>query len=400
MGKETLKDSELKPNVIRLRNIIKSRLQGEKCTLLADNLNHLSFMYIETIKKIADALGATPMGIGSTFNNFGQEIETSKNPDIDIALVPRENPKITAKKLEKFLCSLPEMPKRDHDTDVEAGRKYKAYDVYNNGRIALVVSVDKDNKPILGSIRLVDMNMKFPWTTVLDRKHITHKMEGNPTTKNPIVELGFPPYDTKLKRWLSPSEFNPTQKKVGVITKNDISFKECDHALIKELFPKLTQKSQAILAIRSVEAEPIQSLIGQINLKSFKDVVSDNYTFIYNLIPSIERISVYDLKKLLTNNIFMERIIKFTFPYIYRVLGMIDSTYNLEDIFEQTTRQYRVNNLLQLVSLAAQSAHVLGDPKSGKRREEASEIGKVIERSVFNYQDNLNAFDLIKDIEN
>lgn len=391
-------DIEGRTNFLRLTKLISKRLKNEGCTLMSNNLEDLSHKYLEIVQNIAKRLNATPLGIGSTFNELDLASNSEKISDVDIALMPFGNPENTRKRLIGFLNNLHEMPKRDHDTDVEAGRKYKAYDIHGNGRIALVVSVDGEDKPVLGSLRLVDMNAKFPWTSESSRKHKSHKVENNPTVKNPIIDIGFPPYDKNLKIWLDPRKFNPTIEKVGLLTGQDVSIETCGHLQDESLFLKLSQKSQVILAIRSVASG--LGIPNNVNLESFNEVAPENYTFIYNIIPSIEKIDIESLSKLLCQQEFVEKIVKFAFPYMYRVIGMIGGAYDLEDIFEQTTKTYRVNNLLQLVSLAAQRAHTLGDPKSGERIDEASKIGKVIEHSIFNYQENLSAFDLIKYIKN
>jgi hypothetical protein len=384
---------EYSPNFINLAKVVRRRLQNEGCTILADNLTELSYSYLKVIQNIAKKLNATPFGIGSTFNNFDSILTSGKASDIDFTFMPKDKPSIVQRKLINSLKKLPEMPKRDHDTDVEAGRRYKAYDVHGNGRIALVISVNKEDKPVLGSLRLIDMNMRFPWTTTLDRRHIKHKMEGNPTTKNPIVDIGFPPYDKELKMWLDPKKFNPSQEKVGVLIDDDVVIQTCDHSQTGDLFPKLTPKSQAIIAIRSSGIG--LEIPSQIILNSFKEVAPESYSFIYNLVPSIERVSIDNLTKLLVNHNFMERVIKFSFPYMHMVLTMIKRGGDLKTRFDNVIKKRNNVNLLQLISLSAQDTHISGDPNNGRRRDEAARIGRTIEINIFDYDANIEAFDKI-----
>ncbi len=312
MEKTVIHDLGDRNNFVKLTKIISKRLKNEGCTLMSNNLEDLSYKYFEIVQHIAKRLNATPLGIGSTFNKLDLFLTTGNVSDVDFALIPVDSPENTQKKLSKLLSKLPEMPKRDHDTDIEAGRKYKAYNIHGNGRIALVVSVDDEDKPVLGSLRLVDMNAKFPWTSESSRKHNLHKVENNPTVKNPIIDIGFPPYDKNLKIWLDPRMFNPTLEKVGVLKDQEVTIESRGNIQDERLFLKLTQKSQAILAIRSIESG--LGIPNQIELESFDEVAPENYTFIYNITPSIEKIQTQELSKLLCEQQFVEKIIKFTFP--------------------------------------------------------------------------------------
>lgn len=397
MEKTVIHDLGDRNNFVKLTKIISKRLKNEGCTLMSNNLEDLSYKYFEIVQHIAKRLNATPLGIGSTFNKLDLFLTTGNVSDVDFALIPVDSPENTQKKLSKLLSKLPEMPKRDHDTDIEAGRKYKAYNIHGNGRIALVVSVDDEDKPVLGSLRLVDMNAKFPWTSESSRKHNLHKVENNPTVKNPIIDIGFPPYDKNLKIWLDPRMFNPTLEKVGVLKDQEVTIESRGNIQDERLFLKLTQKSQAILAIRSIESG--LGIPNQIELESFDEVAPENYTFIYNITPSIEKIQTQELSKLLCEQQFVEKIIKFTFPYMYRVIKMIEKATDLQTVFTVVQNKYKINNILQLISLSAQEVHISADRSSGFRRDEATKIGRIIETHIFNYDANKQAFDLIKNDE-
>lgn len=397
MEKTVIHDLEGQNIFVKLTKIISKRLKNEGCTLMSNNLEDLSYKYLEIVQHIAKRLNATPLGIGSTFNKLDLFLTTGNVSDVDFALIPVDSPENTQKNLSKLLSKLPEMPKRDHDTDIEAGRKYKAYNIHGNGRIALVVSVDDEDKPVLGSLRLVDMNAKFPWTSESSRKHNLHKVENNPTVKNPIIDIGFPPYDKNLKIWLDPRMFNPTLEKVGVLKDREVTIESRGHIQDERLFLKLTQKSQAILAIRSIESG--LGIPNQIKLESFDEVAPENYTFIYNITPSIEKVRTQELSKLLCEQQFVEKIIKFTFPYMYRVIKMIEKATDLQTVFTVVQNKYKINNILQLISLSAQEVHISADRSSGFRRDEATKIGRIIETHIFNYDANKQAFDLIKNDE-
>jgi len=394
MEQMATRDTEGRTNFAKIAKLISRRLKDEGCTLMSNNLQNLSYEYLEKVQQIARNLNATPLGIGSTFNKL-DTVSTSDHPsDVDFTLMPSSDPEDTRKKLVRYLSSLQQMPKRDHDTDIEAGRQYKAYNLYNEGRIALVVSVDDKDKPVLGSLRLVDMNAKFPWTSKSSRGYKAHKVENNPTVKNPVADIGFPPHDENLKIWLDPRIFNPTIEKVGVLKDQDVTIEVCGHMQDEKLFLKLSQKSQAILAIRSIASG--LGIPNQINLESFHEVAPESYSFIYNIIPSIEKIGVEELSKLLCDESFTEKIIKFTFPYMYRLIGMIKKGTDLQSVFNIVKKEYKINNLLQLMSLSAQEVHISADRRSGDRRDEAAKIGRIIETNVFDYDANQQAFDIIK----
>lgn len=370
----------------KLQMAIVRKLESEHCTILGTGRKELAGAYIEVVKKVASALDATPIGIGSTFNCLGENIEPNEAKDIDFALLPRGDMNKTQRKLTRYLKGLTQMEKRKNDVDVEAGRQYTAYDVYDKGRIALVVSIDKKGKPTLGSLRLVDMNSKAPWKS--------EKTEGNPTTKNAVVDLGLPPLDTNLGIWLDPRIYDPTQNYAGVLS-DDLTIVKCDHTQIDEVFPKLTQKSQAVLSIRHFAQSG--KLPEGINIDDYRMVAPNLYVFRYNLEPLLRKMPTGRIVEALTNKDFVEKVIKFTFPYIYSVIDKLNNTTdNLKSLLDEVVSEEKYLNIVALLSLAYQKSIYSGDLKSGPLRDEASIAGRRIEKEMFDYYKNIEAFEAIK----
>ncbi len=75
---------------------------------------------------------------------------------------------------------------------------------------------------------------------------------------------------------------------------------------------------------------------------------------------------------------------------------MIEKATDLQTVFTIVQNKYKINNILQLISLSAQEVHISADRSSGFRRDEATKIGRIIETHIFNYDANKQAFDLIK----
>lgn len=358
---------------------------------MSNNLAELGFEYINVVIKISSALKANPIGIGSVFNDIESAKYLDGSKDIDFSLSPTGNPQSTQKKLEKFLEKLPRMQKRKHDTDIEAGRQYAAYDIYDGGRIALVISVDENDKPILGSIRLVNMEMKFPWTTKMNRRYTMHDVEGNPTKNSPIIEIGFPPYDENTKTWLDPRKYNPTQKYVGMLDGNKLTIEPCDHSGIESDFAKLTQKSQAILTLRLFAVT--QQIPKGLNLKHFEEIAPQFYDFMYNVRPCINKMDISTLINALTNEEFMSRVIKHTFPYIYKVVMSFNRPPDyLASLFNSIKSRNPQLNAIKLISLAVQEEIKQQNPKSGSQIDIAANIGGVVERSIFDFEQNKLAY--------
>ncbi len=373
-------------NLTKLINAINKRLENERCTIYAGGRKELAKEYIGVVQMIAAKLDCEAIGIGSVFNNIGQQLESQKPSDIDFSIVPNSDPMATAKKMKDLLKTLPRMTKRAHKVDVEADRQYTAYNINGNGRIALVVITDKKGMPVLQSLRLVDMNMKDTWTTTLT--------EGNPTKNNPIIEIGFPPYDENTKTWLDPRRYNPTQKFVGVFDGNKLKIEPCDHSEIEREFPKLTQKSQAILTLR-LFAESRQ-IPKNLNLNDFKEVAPQFYDFMYNIKPCINKMDISTLIVALTNEEFMNKVFKYTFPYIYKVIMSFNRPYGyLAELFKTVNSESLYLNSTKLISLAVQKEIILHNPKDGDQRDIAANIGGVVERSIFDFKQNRLAYDEI-----
>lgn len=386
MGVETGKQIENNGNITILWSAIENRLKNERCTVYAGGRKELAKKYITVVQLIAKELDSEVVGVGSVFNNIGNETEAQKASDIDFSIVPNLDPIATSKKLKRFLKTLPRMTKRKHNVDVEAGRQYTAYNISGDGRIALVVSTDQKGVPVLGSLRLVDMNMKGTWTT--------NQTEGNPTKNSPIIEIGFPPYDDNTKIWLDPKTYDPTQEYVGILKDGKLEIEKCDHSRIEEVFPKLTQKSQAILALRLFTRD--QKIVGGLNLKHFKDVSPNFYDFRYNIVPCINKMDIPTLTSALTSKEFMDKVIKHTFPYIYKVMMSFNRQYDyLADLFKTVSSEGHSLNPVKLISLAVQKEIILHDPKSGVQRDIAANIGGAVERAIFDFEQNRLAYDEI-----
>lgn len=383
---ETAEHLEQPDALPKLQMAIVRKLESERCAILGLGRKELARAYIEVVKKVARALDATPIGIGSTFNCLGENTEPNEAKDIDFALLPKGDMEKTQRKLKRYLKGLVQMEKRKNDVDIEAGRQYTAYDVYNGGRIALVVSIDKKGKPILGSLRLVDMNSKAPWKS--------ETTEGNPTTKNAVVDLGLPPLDTNLGTWLDPRIYDPTQNHAGVLS-DDLMIVKCDHAQINEVFPKLTQKSQAVLSIKNFTRSG--TLPEGINIDDYRKVAPNLYVFRYNLEPLFRKMPVDRIVEALTNKDFVEKVIKFTFPYIYSVIDKLNNTTNnLKSLFDEVVSEKKYLNIVALLSLAYQRSIYSTNLKSGQLRDQASIAGRIVEEEMFDYRKNIKAFEAIK----
>lgn len=376
-------EKKLTPEIFerdQIISIIHEKLGEVRSALKAPIGRMYAEHFLDAAFEIADKLKCDMEIIGSRGNGTAKPYS-----DFDITLVPRssDTPSKLKARLKKYLQSLDAKTTFKSGVNIEAGREYCAYNLDLDGHIALVTPIDSLNKGHTASMRMVAMTTKYPWKGY----------EENATSHDTVIDFGFAVYEDK--RWIKPREFDPTQKRViRMVDRNTFEAIPTSPTFNPENIYKLSRKSQAILSIRSFAAgEPIPD----VDLTSFNAVTGeDEYVFIYNLCPSLAKVERNIGVKALTDEVFVEKILKFTFPYMYNLLKSINvGKDELKELFETIKRKYHLGDnglFLQVLSLTAQHLIAEEDPRSGAKRDEAIKIGKVIENGLYSYDINRAAF--------
>jgi len=335
--------------------------------------------------RLANSLDCKPLLVGQTPTLLVEEGNTSNTPakDIDVSLVADVPPKVVHEKLKEIIAEMPKNPKPSKPLDVEAGREYSSYNIsrifgIQRDDIALVNPTDEHGQPTLSSLRLVSMNTQFPWTKPAGRSE-------NPINKDPVFDMGFPPYDEFTKQYLTAGEFDPSIEYTGAFEDGLIVLTKTKPILDATAINRMSPVSRTIMALRAFSVN--SSIVREIHID--EPIRPTRYEFIYNLIPAFRKAERLRGLDILTDNEFVENILKHSFPYIYQVINSLgDDNKVRNSMFENIARRkgLRQNSLVtSILGVALRESFIENNIPNPVGM--AGEISSLL----FSYDQNLNS---------